>query len=86
MRVDRYALQLFVLELRQQGDIVQLDPTFDNPLSYVAKVNADRLKEGEAKETETGAEAPQAQRHAKDVEKGHPVFHRAGLWTSEYKF
>jgi CRP-like cAMP-binding protein len=43
--------------------IVQLDPTFDNPLSYVAKVNADRLKEGEAKENSTGAEAPQEQRH-----------------------
>ena len=43
--------------------IVQLDPTFDNPLSYVAKVNADRLKESESKENSTGAEAPQAQRH-----------------------
>jgi len=43
--------------------IVQLDPTFDNPLSYVAKVNADRLKESEAKESTTGAEAPQVERH-----------------------
>lgn len=46
--------------------IVQLDPTFDNPLSYVAKVNADRLKDETASEVaaevtdETGA----PQRHA----------------------
>ncbi|GMR24468.1 MAG: hypothetical protein BMS9Abin37_3016 [Acidobacteriota bacterium] len=43
--------------------IVQLDPTFDNPLSYVAKVNADRLKESESEASSTGAQAPQAQRH-----------------------
>jgi CRP-like cAMP-binding protein len=33
--------------------IVELDPTFDNPLSFVAKVNATRLREERARESES---------------------------------
>lgn len=46
--------------------IVQLDPTFDNPLSYIAKVNADRLKEEHQTSEPAPTEdvAPQGKRHA----------------------
>lgn len=46
--------------------IVQLDPKFDNPLSYIAKVNSDRLKEeAEPAPTPTSdTEAAPEQRHA----------------------
>ncbi len=37
--------------------IVELDPTFDDPLSYVAKVNADRLLESQAAPAEGEGEA-----------------------------
>lgn len=46
--------------------IVQLDPTFDNPLSYVAKVNADRLKEESGPDPAAAAEKAESghERHA----------------------
>jgi cAMP-dependent protein kinase regulator len=46
--------------------IVQLDPTFDNPLSYVAKVNAERLKDESEPESASasGTDAPRQPRHA----------------------
>ena len=39
--------------------ILELDPTFENPLSYVAKVNASRLRE-EKREMEKDGRSPQA--------------------------
>jgi CRP-like cAMP-binding protein len=63
-RLDEAIAELFRLQeaLQAQGNvlaaisaglrIVQLDPKFDNPLSYIAKVNADRLKEDTAPDQE----------------------------------
>ncbi len=76
-RRDEAISELFKLQeaLAAQGNvlaaisaglrIVQLDPEFDNPLSYVAKVNADRLETERAGEQSSvlGAEGPEAQRH-----------------------
>lgn len=81
-RRDEAISELFKLQeaLAAQGNvlaaisaglrIVQLDPTFDNPLSYVAKVNADRLKEDTGEQTtvatdETGA--PQTRHALSDI-------------------
>ena len=81
-RRDEAISELFKLQeaLAAQGNvlaaisaglrIVQLDPTFDNPLSYVAKVNADRLKEDTGEQTtvatdETGA--PQTRHTLSDI-------------------
>ncbi len=66
-RCDEAISELFKLQeaLSAQGNvlaaisaglrIVQLDPTFDNPLSYVAKVNADRLEEESSSDESTEA-------------------------------
>ncbi len=40
--------------------ILELDPTFENPLSYVAKVNASRLRDEERKQAEAAEKAPEA--------------------------
>ncbi len=40
--------------------ILELDPTFENPLSYVAKVNASRLRDEERKQAKSAEPAPEA--------------------------